>query len=191
MSNEYTLNELNNIVKNVLNDNLGNIGVISTIGEINGIKKFRNNSGCSFNIKLNDDVFECRGWRSVIDVYNVEQYDLKKCKVIGNLKYNDKFGKVFIDLLQEIELIDDVSQIKTLKIECEKRGYLINKKQINWTNIKTLGIISKKETQGMLLVAQNLIFLDNIYMYMYVYIYNKKLIFISNIYNYIITLHYT
>jgi exodeoxyribonuclease VII large subunit len=38
--------------------------------------------------------------------------------------------------------------MKKLKEECEIMGYFENKKRIVWENVKKIGIISKKETQG-------------------------------------------
>jgi exodeoxyribonuclease VII large subunit len=40
------------------------------------------------------------------------------------------------------------SRLKTLKEECDLKGYFINKKRIHWENVKKIGIISKKDTQG-------------------------------------------
>lgn len=118
-------------------------------GEIVNCKIFKNNCGISFSIQENESKFECKAWASTIDIDKIKAYENTTCTVVGYIKQNNRFGFKF-----ELEVSDDVvndnndSRLKTLKEECELKGYFKNKKQIHWETVKKIGIISKKNTQG-------------------------------------------
>ena len=57
-------------------------------------------------------------------------------------------GHKFILNITDVLFKTDRSKLKTIKEECESKGFFKNKKNIIWNNINTIGIISKQDTQG-------------------------------------------
>ena len=50
--------------------------------------------------------------------------------------------------VSSIRMVGNDTKLKELKTQCQQKGYFENKKIIDWKNIQTIGIISKKNTQG-------------------------------------------
>jgi len=146
----WKIAELNNVLTTKFNRVLFNeFSQIRIKGEVVNCKLFKNNCGISFTIQDNGSKFDCKAWASRIDIKKIKAYENTTCTVVGYIKQNNHFGFNF-----ELELCEDVvndnndSRLKTLKEECELKGYFKNKKQIHWETITKIGIISKKETQG-------------------------------------------
>jgi exodeoxyribonuclease VII large subunit len=119
---------------------------ISLKGEIVDCKIFKNNSGISFKIKDEFGMFNCKCWNyKNIDIFSIKSHENSTCIIVNY--FNNHYDFV-LELNKDIIKENNKSLIKSLKEECENRGYFINKKSINWNNIKKIGLISKKETQG-------------------------------------------
>jgi len=124
---------------------------ISLKGEIVDCKIFKNNCGISFKIKDEYGMFNCKCWNSAnIDILSIKDCENSTCIISGFIKVNyfNNHYDFFLEINKEIIKENNKSLIKSLKEDCECRGYFINKKRINWNNIKKIGLISKKETQG-------------------------------------------
>lgn len=146
----WQIAELNDVLRTKFNRVLYNdFSQIRIKGEIVNCKIFKNNCGISFSIQENESKFECKAWASMIDIDKIKAYENTTCTVVGYIKQNNHFGFKF-----ELEVSEDVvndnndSRLKTLKEECELKGYFKNKKQIDWEAVTKIGIISKTDTQG-------------------------------------------
>ena len=146
----WQISELNDALRTKFNRVLYNeFSQIRIKGEIVNCKIFKNNCGISFSIQENESKFVCKAWASMIDIDKIKAYENTTCTVVGYIKQNNYFGFNF-----ELEVSEDVvndnndSRLKTLKEECELKGYFKNKKQIYWEAVTKIGIISKKDTQG-------------------------------------------
>jgi len=120
---------------------------ISLKGEIVDCKIFRNNSGISFKIKDEYGMFNCKSWNYW---YNIKENENSTCIITGFIKvnyFNNQYN-FFLELNKDIIKENDNSSIKSLKEECQNKGYFLNKKRVDWNFIRTIGVISKKETQG-------------------------------------------
>jgi len=120
---------------------------ISLKGEIVDCKIFRNNSGISFKIKDEYGMFNCKSWNYWC---NIKENENSTCIISGFIKvnyFNNQYN-FFLELNKDIIKENDNSSIKSLKEECQNKGYFLNKKRIDWNFIRTIGVISKKETQG-------------------------------------------
>jgi exodeoxyribonuclease VII large subunit len=124
---------------------------ISLKGEIVDCKFFKNNSGISFKIKDEYGMFNCKCWNyKNIDIFSIKENENSTCIISGFIKtnyFNNHYDFV-LELNKDIIKENDKSLIKSLKEECENKGYFLNKKRVDWNNIYKIGIISKKETQG-------------------------------------------
>jgi exodeoxyribonuclease VII large subunit len=124
---------------------------ISLKGEIVDCKIFKNNVGISFKIKDEYGMFNCKCWNfKNIDIFAIRDNENSTCIVSGFIKvnyFNNHYDFV-LELDKDIIKENNKSLIKSLKEECENRGYLINKKLIDWNSISKIGLISKKDTQG-------------------------------------------
>jgi exodeoxyribonuclease VII large subunit len=124
---------------------------ISLKGEIVDCKIFKNNCGISFKIKDDFGMFNCKCWNyKNIDIFSIKSHENSTCIISGFIKvnyFNNHYDFV-LELNKDIIKENNKSLIKSLKEECENRGYFINKKNIDWNMISKIGIISKKETQG-------------------------------------------
>jgi exodeoxyribonuclease VII large subunit len=124
---------------------------ISLKGEIVDCKIFKNNVGISFKIKDEYGMFNCKCWNfKNIDIFVIRDNENSTCIVSGFIKvsyFNNHYDFV-LELNKDIIKENNKSLIKSLKEECENRGYLINKKRIDWNSISKIGLISKKDTQG-------------------------------------------
>jgi exodeoxyribonuclease VII large subunit len=124
---------------------------ISLKGEIVDCKIFKNNSGISFKIKDDFGMFNCKCWNNKnIDIFSIKENENSTCIVSGFIvvNYFNNHYDFILELNKDIIKENDKSLIKSLKEECENRGYLLNKKIIDWNSITKIGLISKKETQG-------------------------------------------
>lgn len=120
---------------------------ISLKGEIVDCKIFRNNSGISFKIKDEYGMFNCKSWNYWC---NIKENENSTCIISGFIKvnyFNNQYN-FFLELNKDIIKENNNSSIKSLKEECQNKGYFLNKKRIDWNFIRTIGVISKKETQG-------------------------------------------
>jgi exodeoxyribonuclease VII large subunit len=148
---KMNIQELNEILFekccNITND----FSEISLKGEIVDCKLFKNNSGISFKIKDEFGMFNCKCWNyKNIDIFSIKSHENSTCIISGFIKvnyFNNHYDFV-LELNKDIIKENNKSLIKSLKEECENRGYFINKKGINWNIITKIGLISKKETQG-------------------------------------------
>jgi len=124
---------------------------ISLKGEIVDCRFFKNNSGISFKIKDEYGMFNCKCWNyKNIDIFSIKENENSTCIISGFIKtnyFNNHYDFV-LELNKDIIKENDKSLIKSLKEECENKGYFLNKKRVDWNNIYKIGIISKKETQG-------------------------------------------
>jgi len=124
---------------------------ISLKGEIVDCRFFKNNSGISFKIKDEYGMFNCKCWNyKNIDIFSIKENENSTCIISGYIKtnyFNNHYDFV-LELNKDIIKENDKSLIKSLKEECENKGYFLNKKRVDWNNINKIGIISKKETQG-------------------------------------------
>jgi len=124
---------------------------ISLRGEIVDCKIFKNNSGISFKIKDEYGMFNCKCWSyKNIDIFKIKSYENCNCIITGYIKtsYFNNHYDFILEMNKDIIKENEKSIIKSLKEECENRGYFNEKKIIKWYNIKKIGIISKEETQG-------------------------------------------
>lgn len=149
---EYkNIKELNNSIDNIINDAFDNKfqQKISLIGEITNIKFFKNNVGLSLYLKDESDCIICKLWRYKFpNIKEIGEYENMTCKIEGTLK-KEYFGNKYTFLIEilTIEKHNSESYIKNLIDECNKKNYFV-KKNIDWNNIKHIGLISKKNTQG-------------------------------------------
>ena len=151
MEQSYTIVELNKLLSNEFNIITNEIPRIRLTGEIVDCKLFKNNCGIGFKIRSGSDIFTCKAWsNNGINVGKIKAYENTNCIVIGYIKHNLYMSRFefLLELCEDIINENSDSKIKKLKEECELRGYFENKKQIIWENVKKIGIISKKETQG-------------------------------------------
>jgi|694.fasta_scaffold00724_6 exodeoxyribonuclease VII large subunit len=124
---------------------------MSLKGEIVDCKIFKNNVGISFKIKDEYGMFNCKCWNyKNIDIFTIKESENSTCIISGFIKvnyFNNHYDFV-LELNKDIIKENNKSIIKSLKENCESRGYLINKKPIDWNSISKIGLISKKDTQG-------------------------------------------
>ena len=124
---------------------------MSLKGEIVDCKIFKNNVGISFKIKDEYGMFNCKCWNyKNINIFAIKDSENSTCIISGFIKvnyFNNHYDFV-LELNKDIIKENDKSLIKSLKEECENRGYLINKKYIEWNSVRKIGLISKKDTQG-------------------------------------------
>ena len=145
----WRIDELNQALTRKFNGVLNDFSKkIKIQGEIVDCKVFRNNSGISFKIKNNKSQFKCKAWASNVDIDKIKVCENTTCTLVGRIQQDNFFGFDFILIVNEIEKDNNESKLKQLKKECEMKEYFINKKPIEWQNVKKIGIISKKETQG-------------------------------------------
>jgi len=143
--------ELNELLLEKFEEICDEYDEISLRGEIVDCRFFKNNVGISFKIKDGDGMFNCKCWNfRGIDINKIKRCENSICVVSGIIKSN--YFNNHYDFV--LELNDDIKEdvgksvIKSLKEECEVRGYLTGKKKVDWSLIKKVGIISKKDTQG-------------------------------------------
>lgn len=121
---------------------------IQIIGDLIHYKKWKR-SGCSFKISLDNESIECKAWdKNGIKPNQVEQYVNTQCIVQGMLEAEYFCGHRFVLNVSSIRMVSNDTKLKELKTQCQEKGYFENKKIIEWKNIQTIGIISKKNTQG-------------------------------------------
>lgn len=124
---------------------------MSLKGEIVDCKIFKNNSGISFKIKDEYGMFNCKCWNyKNIDIFSIKENENSTCIISGFIKvsYFNNHYDFILELNKDIIKENNKSIIKSLKEDCENRGYFINKKRIDWNSISKIGLISKKDTQG-------------------------------------------
>lgn len=151
----YALEDLVTLLSNKCNTMVREFPIIKLQGEIISCKVFTRNTGISFSIRSGEYQFRCRAWSSMnIDIHTIKSLENTTCSVIGRIKrnyFNHNF-EFLLELSENVTSESDDSTLKRLKELCEMNGYfdirIRNKKLINWNVVKTIGIISKRETQG-------------------------------------------
>lgn len=149
-------NEILSSLQSVINNNI----LYSIIGEVSNIFYFKENCGLSLNLTDNKHTIICKLWnkysiteehcKKYDNLSYIKDFDNKTCIVTGHLKTEYFNGKYTIQIIiKEINIYNDRSIIETLMEECVKRNYYLNKKIIEWNNVKTIGILSKKNSQGL------------------------------------------
>ncbi len=143
--------ELNELLLEKFEEICDEFEEISLRGEIVDCRFFKNNVGISFKLKDDGAMFNCKCWNyRGIDINKIKKCENSVCVVSGIIKSN--YFNNHYDFV--LELNDDIKEdvgksvIKSLKEECEVRGYMDGKKKVDWCLIKKVGIISKKDTQG-------------------------------------------
>lgn len=121
---------------------------VQIMGDLIHYKKWKR-SGCSFKISLDNESIECKAWdKNGLKPNHVEQYLDTQCIVKGRLEADYFCGHRFVLNVSSIRMVGNDTKLKELKTQCQQKGYFENKKIIDWKNIKTIGIISKQNTQG-------------------------------------------
>jgi exodeoxyribonuclease VII large subunit len=149
---EYPIALLNKTLSEVLDDSISNFPKIELKGEIIDCKIFKNNCGISFRIRDEfDNQFLCKAWASKgISIRNIKDNENTNCIIKGIIKqsyFNCRY-EFILDLEEDLINENNISKIKTLRNYCEVNGLFLNKKEINWNSIKSIGLISKRDTQG-------------------------------------------
>ena len=144
----YEPKELNDLLLDETKQIANNYQKLSLIGDIINFKKWKR-SGCSIDITMNDNKIPCKVWeKNGLKPDDIKKYLDNKCIITGKLIANYFHGHRFSINLISIKLIDNNTKLKELKSICKNKGYFENKKKVEWNNIKKIGIISKKHTQG-------------------------------------------
>lgn len=147
------IQELNRQLTDEFDETLTKYESVSMKGEIIECKLWKD-SLVQFTIKDGDNFmnkFKCKAWaRNGIDLQRIISHENTTCIVTGVIKQNYWCGgrDFVLDLNDDIVFDNDNSRMKELKKECDMRGYFQDKKDIIWSCIKTIGLISKKDTQG-------------------------------------------
>lgn len=151
MEQHYTIVELKELLRDNFNLVICEIPKVQLKGEIVDCNIFKGNCGISFKIRTGSDTFTCKAWSNIgINIDKIKSYENTNCVIIGYVRQNlfmNRF-EFLLELSEDIVNENNDSKIKKLKEDCEMRGYFQNKKKIIWENVKKIGVISKKETQG-------------------------------------------
>ena len=151
MEQSYTIVELNKLLNKECKKITREMPMIRLTGEIVECKLFNNNKSIQFKISSGSDIFTCKAWSNEeINFGKIKLYENTTCIVIGYITSNYYMQKYefYLNLCKDVINENSDSKIKKLKEDCEMMGYFENKKRILWENVKKIGIISKKETQG-------------------------------------------
>lgn len=144
----YEPKELNNLLLGETRQIADNYSELRVKGYITNFKKWKK-CGCSFDINMDDSKINCKVWEwDGLQPKNVEEYVNTQCIITGYLIADYFYGHKFYINVNSITLINNDTKVKELKSICQNKGYFENKKKIEWNNIKKIGIISKKNTQG-------------------------------------------
>lgn len=147
--NIYTPKELNNLLllkTQQLAKKFTNIIIIGDIKECRIWKR----AGMSFKLYLDSSSIECKVWEhDGHDINKIQQYENRHCQIIGNIVADYYYSHKFSLQVSSIEPITNKeTKLDIIKKKCLSRGYFDSKKEIHWNKIKTIGMISKKGTQG-------------------------------------------
>ena len=144
----YEPDELNNLLLVDMKKTSSKLGIVYITGDINSFYKWRA-AGCSFKITLNNKSFECKVWEnSGLSPEYVKQFDNTRCIVGGRLKAEFWKTHKFSLEVNSIKILNNDTKLEKLKELCNQKGYFVNKKPINYSNIVKITIISKFKTQG-------------------------------------------
>ena len=140
--------ELNNLLLNQITMIADTYPVIRVMGDIINFKMWKR-SGCSFDISLEDNKLNCKVWeKDGLRPELVKKYDNTQCVITGYLEATYYYGHKFVINVQSIDKLNNDTKLKDLKLVCQSKGYFDNKKEVDWNNINTIGVISKVNTQG-------------------------------------------
>jgi exodeoxyribonuclease VII large subunit len=104
--------------------------------------------GIFFDLSEDGESIRCSLWTEhKKEIENILQLDRKDCIVVGNVTVNKKYYNFELNVKQ-IKRNDEVSQLELLKKQCHEKGLLLHKKSVDWKSVSSIGIISKKNTQG-------------------------------------------
>ena len=140
--------ELNNLLLKQITNIAEAYPVIRVVGDIINFKIWKR-AGCSFDISLDDNKFNCKVWEmDGLLPELVQEYSNTQCVITGYLKATYYYGHKFVINVKSIEKLNNDTKLKDLKLFCQNHGYFNNKKNINWNNVNKIGVISKIDTQG-------------------------------------------
>jgi len=123
---------------------------ITVIGDVNSVKKWKS-SGSSFKITMNDNSLDCKAWEKYgLSSDFVNSFENKRCFVKGQLTTENFQSRISVKLcVTGISTFGKESDKSKLKVICEGRGFFeARNKSIKYGDVKKIGIISKKYTQG-------------------------------------------
>jgi len=144
----YNPSELNKILLNETKNIAINFQKINIIGDIKDFRKWKR-SGCSFKLYLNNDSIDCKVWESSgLFADDIKKFINTQCIVSGAVNADYFNGHRFSINVDNIKMQNNDTKLNELKLICEERNFFKNKKEINWTKITNIGLISKKHSQG-------------------------------------------
>jgi exodeoxyribonuclease VII large subunit len=144
----YNPSELNKILLNETKNIAINFQKINIIGDIKDFRKWKR-SGCSFKLYLNNDSIDCKVWESSgLFADDIKKFINTQCIVSGAVNADYFNGHRFSINVDNIKMQSNDTKLNELKLICEERNFFKNKKEINWTKITNIGLISKKHSQG-------------------------------------------
>jgi len=148
--NIYTPGELNNILINKIQTVADKFGNIQITGDIANVKKFKNNIGMCFSIINDNEIFNCKLWKNGgFDIAStINKFENENCLVTGVLKTEFFNGHRINLIVNKINLNDSITKLQLLKNKCAEKNIFSSKKNIIWSKVNTIGIISKIDTQG-------------------------------------------
>lgn len=147
------IHALNSLLTEAFDEVVCKYNSITIKGEIIECKLWKD-SLVQFTIKDGDNFmnkFKCIALaRNGIDLQLIMSHENTTCIVTGVIKQNYWCGgrDFRLELNADIVFDNDNSKMKELKKICDTRGYFKDKKDIIWSSVKTIGLISKKDTQG-------------------------------------------
>lgn len=124
-------------------------------GEVKNVKFWKNKHamkfGVFFDLVEQEESFRCVFWdivseEKMLDFQN--KFENKSCILCANISVNRMYFNFELKV-ETISLQQDASKTQKINQMCQDLGFFENKKRIDWHNIKKIGILSKKNTQGL------------------------------------------
>lgn len=148
----FTPKELNDELLQKTSDIAQGYKCIFVVGEITAVpdSPWKGGNGVGFKVTANKKSLECNVWfNKGCSFEKIRAHANKKCQIFGSITAKYWYSHKFVIDVQDITLITSDTKIKRLKKDCVEKGYFVNKKSLpERHNIKHLGIISKRGTQG-------------------------------------------
>lgn len=108
----------------------------------------KTNFAVFFDLIDKGESISCAYWtKSKKEMEKVMQFDKKNCLLRCKLDVNKIFQNFQLNV-QNIDFNETTSKLDLLKKQCEEKGLLHDKKNVDWNSVKKIGVISKKNTQG-------------------------------------------
>lgn len=144
--------ELNQLILRMMKEQIRQTVLqnITLVGDIQECKKWKR-CGMSFKVCYEDNTFECKVWEHncKLSINEIMQLQNKHCHIIGNVAVDFFQHHRFVFNVTDIHKHEDVStKVSLMKNKLESLELHMHKKTVDWNNVKTIGIISKKHTQG-------------------------------------------